>query len=235
MTEEKTKKKSKEPKPEKPDGKLQPRSIDIMVEFKSPLLGTAPGNPDLYSEFIGSKSADAEKLKNELSSLPAEDLEAKGRTVFHRDDNGNPVLLDYQVKGMIKEAFKVFCEFGEIKLAHGQKISKFTAQRIVDNFIYVYPRKIQLQLPEGTEITECVRPLKANTMKGERVSLACSEQIPRGTAFSATIEWLNPALEKPIRDALDYGIKKGIGQWRNSGMGRFEWKEAVSVKKDAAA
>lgn len=229
MSESKEKKPKKE-KPERPDGRLQPNSISIVIEFTHPVLGTAPGNPDLYAEFIGSKSADAEKLKDELSSLPAEDLEAKGKTVFHRDENGNPCLLDYQVKGMIKEAFKVFCEFGDIKLAHGQKISKYTVQRIVDNFVYVYPREIPLQLPADTELTECVRPLRAQTMRGERVSLACSEQAAKGTKIFLTLEWLNPSLESVVRDALDYGEKKGIGQWRNSGMGRFVWSEIAPAK-----
>lgn len=230
MSEEKKQKKEKKEKPEKPDGRLQPNSMTIMIEFTHPLLGTAPGNPDLYAEFIGSKSADAEKVADELASLPAEELEAKGKTVFHRDDNGNPVLLDYQVKGMIKEAFKVFTEFGNIKLANKQEISKYTVQRVVDNFVYIYPREIPLQLPDDTEIDECVRPLRAKTMRGERVSLACSERAPSGTKIFVTIEWLNPSLEKVIRDALDYGEKKGIGQWRNSGMGRFVWNEIAPAK-----
>lgn len=31
--------------------------------------------------------------------------------------------------------------------------------------------------------------------------------------------------ETAIREWLDYGKLRGIGQWRNSGKGRFEWEE----------
>lgn len=28
-----------------------------------------------------------------------------------------------------------------------------------------------------------------------------------------------------VRECLDYGVLRGLGQWRNSGKGRFEWEE----------
>lgn len=214
----------KKKKAEKPNGKLQPESIKIRATFTRPMLGTAPANPDVYSDFIA-KKVDKERLADELKSLPQEDLEEKGMTVFHRDDDGDVVLLDYQVKGFIKEAFKAFCEFGEIKLPHGQKVSKYTAQRVVDNFIFIYPFEIKIQMPENGEVTKNVRPLRGQTQQGERVALACSEQVPKGSFIEFTVEWNNPTLKNTVIDSLDYGSKKGIGQWRNSGMGRFEWTE----------
>ena len=36
---------------------------------------------------------------------------------------------------------------------------------------------------------------------------------------------LNPDLEDVVREWLDYGALRGIGQWRNSGMGRIKWEE----------
>lgn len=226
MAEEKVKK-SRE---EKPDGTLTSNVIHVEATFLHPVLGTAPGNPDLYAEFIGQKSEiDSERIKDELASLPAEELEAKGKTVFHRDDDGNPCLLDYQIKGMLKQAFVAFCEFGDIKLGKN-KISKWTAKRIVDLFVFVYPREIPLMIPEGSELSEldeCVRPLRGEIRSGgrimERVALACSELAPKGTKIDFDVEWLRPELEKTVMRALDYGSRNGIGQWRNSGMGRFEW------------
>lgn len=35
---------------------------------------------------------------------------------------------------------------------------------------------------------------------------------------------LEDGLEKAVREWLDYGILKGIGQWRNSGKGRFVYE-----------
>lgn len=199
--------------------------MKVKITFMAPLLGTSPADPEIYENFIGSKSADKERIKEELAGLSADELSEKGKTVFHRTDDGAPMLYDYQIKGMIKEAFGTFVEFGPINVSK-QKISKYNVKRIVDNFIFVGPREIPLQIPDGEEITECVRPLRAQTMRGERVSLACSEQAPKGTVVECYVEWNNPGLEKFVRDALDYGKLKGIGQWRNSGMGRFEWTEA---------
>jgi hypothetical protein len=28
-----------------------------------------------------------------------------------------------------------------------------------------------------------------------------------------------------VRECLDYGTKRGLGQWRNSGKGRYTWEE----------
>jgi len=92
----------------------------------------------------------------------------------------------------------------------------------VDNFIFVAPRVIRLNAAVGPV---CVRPLRADTMKGERVSLAASETVAAGTAFEVEITTLTPALEKLVRQCLDYGKLKGLGQWRNSGKGRFAWEE----------
>lgn len=212
-----------EEKAKRPESKIEPKSMKIKITFTAPLLGTSPANPDVYRDFIASKSADASKAEEELAGLSAAELEEKGKTVFHRTDDGKPMLYDYQVKGMIKEAFGVATEFGDIKIG-AQKISKYNVKRVTDNFIFVYPREIPLNIPQGKELDDCVRPLRAQTMKGERVSLACSERAPAGTSIEVTVEWLHPGLEKHIMDALAYGAKKGIGQWRNSGMGRFEYE-----------
>lgn len=196
--------------------------IKVVVTFTHPLLGTAPGNPELYEEFIGAKSADKDAVKEELASLSQVALEEKGMTVFPRTADGCPMLWDYQVKGFIKEMLRIQTEFSEVKLGK-HKMSKWTVGRIADNFIFVSPREIPLRIPAGSEIDRCVRPLRASTLRGERIALACSERAPVGTSFECCIEWLHPGLEECVRRALDFGSLKGIGQWRNSGMGRFTW------------
>jgi hypothetical protein len=222
MTEEKKPKKEKK---EKKEAKLEPKSMSVKIIFTAPMLGTAPANESIYEDFIGKKSSDAEKVEQELASLPQEELIEKGKTVFHRmdEEDDQPMLYDYQVKGFIKEAFRVKVEFGVIKIG-GKDISMWNIDRIIDNYVYIYPREIPLVLPEGGKIDDCVRPLRAKTMRGERVALACSERVPKGTIIDIKVEWLHPDLEKHIIEALNYGAKKGIGQWRNSGMGRFRWE-----------
>lgn len=216
-------KKPKEPKPERAEVKIEPKIMKVKIIFTAPLLGTSPNNPDIYADFIGSKSADAEKIEEELAGLSADALAAKGKTVFHRTDNDVPMLYDYQIKGMIKEAFVIFDRLGELKCG-SLKIYKSLVKSVVDKYIFVYPREIPLALPDGGEIDECVRPLRADTMQGPRVSLACSERAPKGTVLECTIEWLHPGLEKHIIAALEYGKRSGLGQWRNSGMGRFDFE-----------
>ena len=72
---------------------------------------------------------------------------------------------------------------------------------------------------------ECQRPLRAQTAQGERVALAFSDEAPAGTFVEFEIENLGGAQEGAIVEWLDYGKLRGIGQWRNSGKGRFEWEE----------
>jgi hypothetical protein len=198
--------------------------MKVRITLVEEILGTASANPELHREFIASKSADAEKVESELAALHVEELEQKSMTVFPRDDDGTPILWDYQVKGFIKETVGILIELLDKEIKVGKtKLSKFTHKRIVDNYIDVLPRKIRLNAKPGKV---CVRPLRADTMKGERVSLASSETIPAGTVFECEIVTDTPALMDLVRQCLDRGNRKGFGQWRNSGKGRFTW-EAV--------
>ena len=199
--------------------------MKIKVTLTEGMLGTASANPDVHSEFIASKSADADKVKEELESLPADDLIEKSMTVFPRE-GGAPILYDYQMKGFLKETLGILLDFVESDCKIGKaKLSRWTHKKIVDNAVFVSPRKIALDMPEGGAITHCVRPLRAETMRGERVALATSEEIPAGTTFECEITTLDKHLDELIVKCLDYGANKGIGQWRNSGKGRFVWEE----------
>jgi hypothetical protein len=100
------------------------------------------------------------------------------------------------------------------------KLSKYTYKRIVDNFIFVHPRQIELA-PVTRQLT---RPLRAETMQGKRIALSTSENIPAGTTFELTITTLSKALDDLLVKCLDYGQLKGLGQWRNASYGRFKWE-----------
>lgn len=93
--------------------------------------------------------------------------------------------------------------------------------------IFVQPRMIPIHV--NGEITDCQRPLRAQTAQGERVSLANSEEIPAGSSCEFDVTLLDDSHEKVVREWLDYGILRGIGQWRNSGKGRFTYT-AYEVK-----
>ena len=74
---------------------------------------------------------------------------------------------------------------------------------------------------------ECQRPLRASTPQGERVSIAISESIAAGAQVEFTIQCFVEDDIDLVREWLDYGRFNGIGQWRNSGKGRFTWEEIL--------
>ena len=55
-------------------------------------------------------------------------------------------------------------------------------------------------------------------------SLANSEQIPAGSTCEFEITCMDDAHEKAVMEWLDYGKLRGLGQWRNSGKGRFTYE-----------
>ena len=194
------------------------KKLHIKLTFTEPLLGTSPANGDIYRDFIGSKAPDAQSLEDEVAALGADVVAEKGMTVFPQMEDGRPFLYDYQIKGFFKDS----C--GGLRKVNGSESSKIKAyKKEIDKLIVPQPRQIPSDF-EG-EMQKCERPLRASTAQGERISLACSEQIPAGATCEFDVALLSDSHEKAIREWLDYGCLSGIGQWRNSGMGRFSWEE----------
>ncbi|MBD3408405.1 MAG: hypothetical protein GF411_19940 [Candidatus Lokiarchaeota archaeon] len=204
------------------------KTIRVKATFLEPVLGTVAGDPEIYEQFIASKRPDGVDPE-EIEAIPTleEDLE-KGATVFARiNETGTPMLWDYQIRGFFKEAFKSMIDITGscIDTKEKQKkyrLTNYTCKKTVDNHIGVTPRRVELHLPEGGELTFCQRPLRAETMRGERIALAYSEEAPAGSWVEFTITLMDDKLEEPVLQALMYGAHKGFGQWRNSGKGRFE-------------
>lgn len=196
---------------------MDTKEIRVRLTFIEPVLGTSPSNEDVYRDYIGSKAPDAATVDDEVAALGVEAVVEKGKTVFARTEDGLPFLWDYQIKGFFKSA----CGF--LRKVPGTKSSKIKAyKKEIDGLIFPEPRKIPIHF-EG-EVGECQRPLRAQTMQGERVSLANSEEIPAGATVEFTVRLLLDTYEEVIREWLDYGEFSGIGQWRNSGKGRFTYE-----------
>ena len=96
-------------------------------------------------------------------------------------------------------------------------------KKFIDGLIFVNERQIPLEF-DG-EVGNLQRPLRASTAQGERIALANSETCPAGTKVVFTITALKDELMEPVKEWLDYGKLNGIGQWHNSGCGRFTWRE----------
>lgn len=197
---------------------METKKMKVRITYTEEVLGGANANPEIHSEFIASKAQDAESMTEEIEAIGVEEVERKAVTVFPRDKDGQPMFWDYQIKGFFKDV----C--GLLRRVPGTHASKLKAyKKILDGLLFVHGRRIRLNY-DG-EITLCQRPLRAQTMQGERIALASSEALPAGTWFECEIEMLDPSLEGFVREALDYGKLFGISQWRSSGKGRFEWEE----------
>lgn len=194
------------------------KDMKVRLTLQEEILGTLPADSDVYRRFIVSKGPDAATREEEVESLGVDAVVEKGMTVFPKDENGNRFMYDYQVRGMFKDA----C--GMLRKATGTESSKLKAyKKEIDGLIFILERKIPFKM-EG-DIDYCQRPLRAQTMQGERVSLAISETIPAGSTLEFTVRCLEDSDMKYVREWLDYGIYRGLGQWRNSGKGKFTWEE----------
>lgn len=193
------------------------KELKVRLTFIEGLLGTASSDPRIHEEFIASKAPDALSRAEEIETLGVDEVVQKGKTVFARGKDGEPILWDYQIKGFFKDS----C--GSLRKVKGSESSKIKAyKKEIDGLIFPSPREIKINF-DG-EIGSCQRPLRANTAQGERETLANSEEIPAGAWVDLTIKSLSDDYEKVIKEWLDYGELRGIGQWRNSGKGRFTWE-----------
>lgn len=197
---------------------MEMHTIKAKITFLEELLGTCSGNPELHREFIASKAPDAESMEDEIAAIGVDGVVEKSMTVFPRDENGQPFLYDYQIKGFFKDS----C--GVLRKVPGTKASKIKAyKKEIDGLLFVAPRKIPLDL-HGGMIGGCERPLRAQTAQGERIALSSSETAPKGTSIEIQIDCLTKDIFDLALECLEYGRLRGIGQWRNSGKGRFTYE-----------
>lgn len=196
--------------------------MKVKLSFTEEVLGTASADPELHREFIASKAPDAPsrnaKVTEEIEAVGLEEATEKQMTVFPKDKDGTPILWDYQIRGFFKSAAKAMSYVG------GDK--KLTAyQKKIDLLVFINERQIPFNIPDGGEVSDCQRPLRAQTAQGERVALANSETVPSGSTVEFTIHLEDSSLKDYVELWLDYGRRNGIGQWRNSGKGTFTWEK----------
>lgn len=195
---------------------METTTMKIRITTMEEMLGSHPNQKDLHEAYIASKAPDAKKLAEEIEAIGEDAVVEKQMTVFPRHE-GRPVLYDYQIKGMFKDS----C--GALRKVSGSESSKIKAyKKEIDGLIFVGPRHIPIMF-EG-EMGDCQRPLRASTPQGERVAIAHSEAIPAGAVLEFDVLLLSPHLKKAVIEWLDYGKLRGLGQWRNSGKGRFVYE-----------
>lgn len=185
---------------------MEIKTIEVKIRLTENMLGTVPKDKEIYSTYIAAQSPNA---KEEVATV--EEIEERGWTGFHKDENGL-FVYDYMVKGFIKNAANI------LKESLGVKNLK---SKITD-FVFIMPRKIYLgkQEPDGT----FERPLRAMTAQGPRVSLSRSDYVSAETGLTFTVKILKhkEVTEKLVRELFEYGQLQGLGQFRNGSFGRFE-------------
>ena len=218
------------------------KKYTLEINYIRDVLGSQPADEDLRKKYITEKmttgktgmSAEVamEKIEGEVENLKKDpdvqakiaEIEEKGLTVFHRNDDGVPSICDVQVRGFMKAAFafvaineKIGPKKKKDSSCYGEDwYRKWLCDRISFTTHYV-------PFPEGTEIDVLTRPLRGKTMQGPRVSIAASERVKAGV--SVTFEFMATAdlTEDMLRKTLDRGIFHGISQWSNAQWGCFTY------------
>lgn len=192
------------------------KTYEIELELTEEMLGTLPNDQDIYRSYIASKAPDASTIEDEIEAVGVDDVVEKGITVFARDKDGNPCIYDYLIKGFFKNACKAMRE------STGSKSKDLKAYKTkIDNLVFVEPRMIPIQI--NGELGICSRPLRASTAQGDRVAISSSESVSAGSKLSFKVTILDDSFEKFVMEWLDYGKFNGLGQWHNSGKGRFTY------------
>lgn len=186
----------------------------IKITFIEPLLGSQASR-EITTSYIATKTTP----QDELAALTAAEEMEKRTTVFHRGEDGKPILFDYQVKGFFKEAASAVKEFGTIK----QLKSK------VETYIFIQPRQIKIVFPGQIEIQE--NPLRGMTAQGPRISLSRKERIKDATLECQIVVLGKIIKDELVQELLNYGKYMGIGQWRSGGFGRFRYELAKHGEK----
>jgi len=199
--------------------------MKVRLTFAEGLLGTKCTDPDPLKTYIAGKAPTAELTDAEVAAVPkpvnVEEEVFKGTTVFARTENGegDPFVYDYQIKGFFKDACSML---RRVKAMRSEKLAAY--KKVIDGLIFPTPREIRLTLPTGGALGICERPMRTSGPTGERVALSRSEEAPAGTTIEFSVNYLQDNLDKMILEWLDYGALRGLGQWRNSGMGRFTYE-----------
>jgi len=191
--------------------------MKVKITLTEEVLGTASSDREIHATYVASKAADAKKIEEEVEAIGAEAVTEKAMTIFPKED-GKPFIWDYQIRGFFKDSCSALAR---VPGTRSNKLKAF--RKVIDGTIFVNPRKIMLQIPEGAELGNCQRPLRAQTAQGERIALANSETVPAGTVLEFEIVIMDESHEAVVSEWLNYGKFRGLGQWRNSGKGRFDW------------
>lgn len=198
----------------------------IRVEMLDEMLGTNPGNDEMFEEWVKGKRGEGVEMDGGEDVLGSvEEGMEKMTTVFRRDEGGVLCIPGYMLKGNLKANGDTIR--ARKKGGKGERSGWESWRSKVDNNVHVRPKVIRL-MRDGEELREAdgvrVRPLRAKTAQGERVSLARSEYVRAGTYFECEVVIRGMVSEKQVLECLEEGEWYGLGQWRNAGNGTYKFE-----------
>lgn len=213
----------------------------IKITLKREMLGMSSNNPNIYREYFEDKArkgmmersnavADAggdgmtledidARIEDEVAAIDRVPVDEKGITVFPRMMDGTPFMWDYQLIGAFKDACS---NLRRLSYTRSAKLKAY--RKVLDGLIFIGQEKVPIKVPEGLKIDYCERPLRASGPQGDRVALACSEMVPRGSTLEFDVICMDPSHWDYVEEWLTYFSLHGLGQWRNSGKGRCVWE-----------
>lgn len=199
----------------------------------SPILGSIAMDKSVFTEYLATKGKTPEeraKAMADVDNVPDADESSENKaTGFYRDEDGNFILKEYQVKGFLKEAAR--CLKDQLGLV--APVSK------IDNFVFICEPNLIIRTKTGGTVTQADsildRPLRAMTAQGPRVALAYSEMVDDWSIEFTLRVLQNEGSKKSvamtmdvIEELLEYGFLKGLLQWRNGGYGKFTFEKIGS-------
>ena len=229
--------------------------MKIEIRLLSPALGMSPADPDALkyvakkademniddgtteertttiwpkAKFIKDKFDGHWVLVNEPNCPKADPDEVEVFTL--------PYIFDYQLRGMFKDSCGLLN-----RSKNNQSAELKSYKKRIDGNIFVVERKVPFNMPETyynenlkmevptyTEnggLQTMSRPLRISGPSGERSAISISEIVPAYSTFKFEVLLTDSKLRPVVVEWLDYGMLHGIGQWRNSGIGIFAWRE----------
>lgn len=213
---------------------MKTEKIRVRLTFIDSILGGEPNSSELHEDYIQSKIPDDIYTEEEKAAIKEEEIAAllegdeKGKTVFYRNESGEPCLKNNHIKGFFKSACAALKTDSD-NLSH--KMTSYKKE--IDTHVFVFSdsndrsnRFIPIQ--NYGDIGSCQRPLRAQTMQGERVAIADSEEIQAGAFIEFDVITLahnkKPLGNDIVKEWLDFGMFNGLGQWRNAGHGAFQYE-----------
>lgn len=186
---------------------------DVRLELLTDMLGTRAKHPEIMKTWLGLVEGVGEDEKQVAEGMEVDpdidERELKRWTGFPKDEQGI-YIWSVLVKGWLKELGNNYAKHMDVKAARSK----------INNFVFVHPRKIYLGLDEPDGVLE--RPLRAETMKGPRITLVKSDTVSAGTHIAFELHILGHPEITPqfIENLMTYGQFMGLGQWRTGGYGQ---------------